>query len=406
VEDVRNVPRPVNPQKVARLQRRYLALMGASPEEIRRYAPILKRQIGAESSFQTNIGSPAGARDIAQFMPATARTYGVTLGDNRIRDDIRGQVRMMLPLFRRHGVEGALRGYNAGEGAIQRSRSFPETNAYVQRILRGGNPGRVPALPGGSSGAPQAQGGGSITTTIPGVRGAAGMPQGSEGLVELLTALEAKPQPRQSAGLMAPAHSAQPVMPQGAMIPQGGGGPAPKGPDVAELLAAIQTSGGGDVVNAPGNEGGTRTSSFGGVPVVGAAPVGGRLRGGRVVVDPNADRPGARTHGYVIRAAQRVSAIAGSPVRIGTGTRHSRLTVNGNVSAHWSGAAADIPATGGRLIRLGQAALIDAGMSPGQARKATGGLYNVGGAQVIFNTHEGGDHTTHLHYQPTRRRRG
>lgn len=404
-------PRPVNPQKVARLQRRYLALLGASPQEIRRYAPILKRQIGAESNFQTNLGSGAGARDVAQFMPATARTYGVTLGDNRIRDDIRGQVRMMLPMLRKYGVEGALRGYNAGEGAIQRSHGFSETNAYVQRILRGGNPGRVPAPQRGASGPSGGGGGGSTTTVIPGVRGAAGMPQGSEGLVELLTALEAKPQQAPSAGLMAPAHSAQPVMPQGAMIPQGGGGPAPKGPDVGELLAAIQTVG-GDVVNAPGNEGGTRTTAaprFNGVPAVGAVGVGGKLRGGRVVVDPNADRAGAPTHGYVIKAVQRVSAIAGSPVRIGTGTRHSRLTTNGKVSAHWSGAAADIPATGRRLVRLGQAALIDAGMPPKEARKQTGGLFNVGGAQIIFNSNDpnlGGNHLDHLHYQPARRRRG
>jgi hypothetical protein len=26
-----------------------------------------------------------------------------------------------------------------------------------------------------------------------------------------------------------------------------------------------------------------------------------------------------------------------------------------------------------------------------------GGLYNIGRYQIIFNTHEGGDHTNHLH---------
>lgn len=76
---------------------------------------------------------------------------------------------------------------------------------------------------------------------------------------------------------------------------------------------------------------------------------------------------------------------------------HSLTTVNGNRSAHADGNAADIPAVGGELIRLGQAALVAAGMSPAEARKQQGGLFNVGGYQVIFNTQTGGDHTDHLH---------
>jgi hypothetical protein len=40
---------------------------------------------------------------------------------------------------------------------------------------------------------------------------------------------------------------------------------------------------------------------------------------------------------------------------------------------------------------------VAAGMSPKQARKAKGGLYNVNGWQIIFSTNEGGDHHDHLH---------
>jgi hypothetical protein len=50
---------------------------------------------------------------------------------------------------------------------------------------------------------------------------------------------------------------------------------------------------------------------------------------------------------------------------------------------------------------MGQAALQALGMSPGEARRQTGGLFNLnkGGKryQVIFNTQQGGDHTNHLH---------
>jgi hypothetical protein len=129
------------------------------------------------------------------------------------------------------------------------------------------------------------------------------------------------------------------------------------------------------------------------------------IRGGKVAVAPTADRAGVHTKPYVVRFAQKVSALAGQPVEIGTGTNHSRMTTSGNVSDHWSGDAADIPAAGKRLTRLGQAALVAAGMNPRQARKARGGIYNVNGAQIIFNTTEGGNHWNHLHVNPPPPRR-
>jgi hypothetical protein len=49
------------------------------------------------------------------------------------------------------------------------------------------------------------------------------------------------------------------------------------------------------------------------------------------------------------------------------------------------------------LIRAGRAALIAAGMPRKKALKAGGGLYNVGGHQIIFATNEGGNHFDHLH---------
>jgi hypothetical protein len=41
--------------------------------------------------------------------------------------------------------------------------------------------------------------------------------------------------------------------------------------------------------------------------------------------------------------------------------------------------------------------LIAAGMPRRKALKQKGGLFNVNGHQIIFNTMEGGDHTNHLH---------
>jgi hypothetical protein len=143
--------RPVRKRRVMKLQERFLRQQGATEQEIREWRPYLTAQIGAESNFQTNLGSSAGARDVAQFMPTTAPSYGVTLGDNKIKDDIRGQVRYMLPLLRRHGVEGALRAYNAGPAAIEASKSYAETNAYVSKIQSSAS--QYKGLASGSAGA-------------------------------------------------------------------------------------------------------------------------------------------------------------------------------------------------------------------------------------------------------------
>lgn len=118
---------------------------------------------------------------------------------------------------------------------------------------------------------------------------------------------------------------------------------------------------------------------------------------GKVLFNSGADRPGVKTSKAVTQFVSQVAGVYGSPLHIGTGSNHSRMTADGNVSDHWSGHAADIPASGKALIKLGQSALIAAGMNPGKAKRQRGGLYNVNGHQVIFNTHEGGDHTNHLH---------
>lgn len=104
-----------------------------------------------------------------------------------------------------------------------------------------------------------------------------------------------------------------------------------------------------------------------------------------------------RLKASLVSFAEQVAAQYGKPISGSDGTGHSRLTVNGNVSQHTTGNATDIPAAGKDLIRMGQAALIAAGMPRSQARKQRGGLYNVGGHQIIFATNQGGNHFDHLH---------
>lgn len=133
----------------------------------------------------------------------------------------------------------------------------------------------------------------------------------------------------------------------------------------------------------------------GGKPSTGAAaaPRGKGGAGKFIITGPNPKRLQPK----LVDFARRVAGVYGHPLTGSDGATHSKYTVDGNISDHWSGNATDIPATGKTLIAMGRAALIAAGMPRAQAMKQNGGLYNVGGHQVIFNTHLGGDHTNHLH---------
>jgi len=107
------------------------------------------------------------------------------------------------------------------------------------------------------------------------------------------------------------------------------------------------------------------------------------------------------THPSIQGALRDTSSIFGQPLTVGTSTNHSKYTTSGNVSDHYVGNGADVPATGQALTRMGQAALQALGMSPAEAKRQTGGLFNLtkNGKryQVIFNTTQGGNHYNHLH---------
>lgn len=329
---------------------------------------IFERQINQESGFDPSARSGAGAIGIAQIMPGTAKGWGVDPTDPIASLD--AAAKNMGDYVRKYGsYRNALVAYNAGPGRV--GGALPaETQNYIKTILGGSDPKRL--------GTPKQTSGGTAQTPTVDAMQTLAQPFAPFSLPE-------RPQ-RQVSAPSAPSYSAALALPEGYQAPSGSAATVPSRFDAGTALESLQTLQSATQTPSP-----TTTTGKG---VTTAAPTG---RQGRVVVDPNADRPGVKTHRAVLDFASQVAGIAGVPIRIGTGSRHSRLTVDGNVSDHWSGNAADIPATGARLITLGQAALVAAGMSRAQARKQRGGLYNVGGKQIIFNTHEGGDHTTHLH---------
>ena len=104
-------------------------------------ASLLHAIISAESSYNAEAVSKAGAVGLMQLMPATASRYGVKDRKDPI-DSIRGgsrYFRYLLDLFD-NDIRLALAAYNAGENAVikygRRIPPYRETQNYVKRVLK------------------------------------------------------------------------------------------------------------------------------------------------------------------------------------------------------------------------------------------------------------------------------
>ena len=101
-------------------------------------AGLLSAQLLAESDFDPRAVSPAGARGIAQFMPATAAAYGLRDPfDPAAAIDAQAHL-MSRPAGQFGSVPLALAAYNAGPAPVAACDCvppYPETQAYVARIL-------------------------------------------------------------------------------------------------------------------------------------------------------------------------------------------------------------------------------------------------------------------------------
>lgn len=100
---------------------------------------LLTGLIRAESNFDPNAGSPAGAQGLTQLMPATAAGLGVANPLDPAQS-IEGGARYLRQQLDRFGgdVTKALAAYNAGPGAVERFGGVPpyeETQNYVRRVI-------------------------------------------------------------------------------------------------------------------------------------------------------------------------------------------------------------------------------------------------------------------------------
>jgi hypothetical protein len=349
---------------------------------------LLLKLAKGESGFNANADS-GKAHGTTQFTPGSRSTVLSKFGVDPWRSKDEAYHAAALHLNGSKGLEG----YNPG------SSSYP---SYILGQRVGNVGGSVGGSSGSGGGSPVgAGGGGSPASAGPSFDPGAASTSATDLLSSMLGSRQQAAPPVSAPA--APSFSAQAVLPQGYQAPSGGG-PAQASPDVSALLDAVRTQG-QDVQRA--QAGSTPATSSAG----GGGSSGGLSGGsGRVTVAAGANRSGVGLTPGIQKVLRSVASVAG-PITVGTGTNHDRLTVDGNVSDHYDGNAADLPTTpGARNIELGRKALIAAGMPRAQAEKATGGIYNLPYGrnrriQVIFNTNEGGNHHNHVHVGVTGLRR-
>ena len=119
----------------------YAAIINAAAEKYRLAPELIHAVIKAESNYNPEAVSHAGAVGMMQLMPMTAKRLGVEDSRDPAQNIEGGSkyLRELLDLFD-NDLKLALAGYNAGEGAVMKYGNdippYKETQNYVKIVLR------------------------------------------------------------------------------------------------------------------------------------------------------------------------------------------------------------------------------------------------------------------------------
>lgn len=346
---------------------------------------VFLNMIQAESGFRPGVASGAGARGIAQFIPSTAKAYGVNLDDGLVTDDLEGAARYLRDNLKRTkgNYAQALSIYNSGSptGYLR----IPETINYVNKILKGGNI--------------------SVTGDVGKTPGKKGKP----GKVEVVTTGKTTIPGKKSTKVTVDDSAVESALIEGLLSGR---------KDLLQIAASIEPTTTVERTQEPDKEvpvkdlkvtPGTPGSSSS------SGPTGKR---GKVTIAGGADRSGVSTQKPILNFLRQIAGASGREVVVTTGTNHSQMTTSGNTSDHWAGNAADLGMNGdarqsravdrkGTLVAAHAiqeaTALQGKRMSFEQAYALAhkGGIHNFdtpkGRIQIIWRTDLGGNHWNHVH---------
>ncbi len=129
------------PGNFSKNQQRFASLITEASQEYVLPDSLVHAVITAESAYNPDALSHAGALGLMQLMPETAKRFGVT-----DRKDPRANVyagtrylKLLLGMFN-NDLQLAVAAYNAGENAVikygNKIPPYPETQNYVRKVLK------------------------------------------------------------------------------------------------------------------------------------------------------------------------------------------------------------------------------------------------------------------------------
>ncbi|PKH01637.1 lytic transglycosylase domain-containing protein [Psychromonas sp. MB-3u-54] len=122
-----------------KLQKKYHPIIVQAARKYNLESSFIHAVITAESSYQYNAVSSAGAQGLMQLMPETALRFGVNDPFDPKQSIHAGSEYLYKLLQEFKSKELALAAYNAGEGTVRRYNKqippYPETEQYIDKVM-------------------------------------------------------------------------------------------------------------------------------------------------------------------------------------------------------------------------------------------------------------------------------